>query len=1185
MSISFACPTCGRRFDAPDHLEGKQARCQTCGQVVTIARETVPIVQPAVETADPLSPIGTAAMDEMPLGTPLPSEYRPRARRGMHPGIVMAIAAGGATVVGLVVLLIVFVFSGGDERAERDIPDFRGARRDQSVSNGSRTRLPRLGEETLAATTSGRLTSLTLQAQRPRFDVQAVDVGEKPIREVSFARDLPRAVVVHVDDNALPKTHHATLYNLETGQAIGRVQLPEYTKIIGLAPDATAMAIASDHGKRQPEKLALWKWHDGSAKHFLKIIPPGNESVEWVHFLPPPNLFLQTSIDYTGVFDMVTSEQKYSLEVRYQSPTVSPCGRWVAIYHEDDGPENCHLQFYNSESGEPVAAFRPQFGERTDFGSASVSPDGRRFVLLLRSYGHLKYIGFCWDLETRRLVNKFRLPFLKTSDFEHPPIWWCGKDYLLIGNQLCHLDSGRYVWQYSPAIGQVSTDRVWLKVTDLGRNFLVPVHLPLPADRTKIEKKLAAVRPLLRRGDTVRVEVRGAQNAPTRIFESELSKAATKQLQAKGYRVAADAKICLRLSVSEKTEGEPHRFEPFIGKGEPFSVPDRVLHLAVDLVDAQGKITRHRDESYRIHAMGVRQVRGRDPASKILNDRWDSMIWEMKRFEFPKAFCDPALEGGFGSTEITLASFGTLPTVAVDGSPDEVAGVSVAPAAPMGPAWKYQKDMAPSPGKEFVGKRLKLSNARLFDVRFAGPEVGQVATLVDLPPKDGESNTTRAVQRVDLANSEQLSSFDVADDAELLDFRLDGKVIAVKVPSTANQVADRLEIWACSQQGDRQFLEWAPYKGRSYSELTSASLVGTNRLLTVDGISTLDLWELPDRKELASTAWNVRCYPPLSSQRKYVAVPRDKVIEILDTEDFSLAGRLPSDAVTQRNFNGGAFDRQGQRFAAVVGSGPEARFIVWDLEKGDLIKQFPTSTGDAGHRWIDERYYYAGGHLIDFQEEAAVWKYDHENCISATPDGRFWYGAVGRENRPYLCVTQVPSREVKSAIERAVTAGLLLGPGLPVSVRTLTEGNPPSEACRQLTKAVEETLSKQGFLVQHGAHVTMEVTVRNEPYERSRSFGFPAVAGATQRRCSVTLTLLDSEGSSYWFAHEVDFVECGPSGELREGEEGPWKEFAAWVRSQLLSKKVFRWSGHYGTAGESKLLYDDEEIRSKYSGR
>ena len=120
MSISFKCSLCGRQFDVPDHLEGKQARCQTCGQVVTIVREAILVYDPASQAAG--SPVSVATTPQnypqipYPTGEALPPPNLQAGRRRPHPGVVTAVAAAAvAVLIGLVAILAVTLASRGDQ--------------------------------------------------------------------------------------------------------------------------------------------------------------------------------------------------------------------------------------------------------------------------------------------------------------------------------------------------------------------------------------------------------------------------------------------------------------------------------------------------------------------------------------------------------------------------------------------------------------------------------------------------------------------------------------------------------------------------------------------------------------------------------------------------------------------------------------------------------------------------------------------------------------------------------------------------------------------------------------------------------------------------------------------------------------------------------------------------------------
>lgn len=782
MPISFGCPHCGRRFEVPDHLEGKRARCQTCGHVVSIVREAIPILDPLMEAYSDL-PAGPASLaeyftdDQFAASGPLLGSHPGRSRRReVHPAVIAGIAAGAAIVLGAIVIMAV-------SWASQDAP---------SVNENRRTP-PRLGGKMPANANPARPGSNAgpsepIVPNRPSStwalvpepgpslpQGQAIDVGDKAVRHALFAREVPRVVVEQVDRRTMPEKHQGTLCDTETGRPLGSFPLPEYSTILALSPDGSTMAVASTDFSRRPDILTLWAWQQGTARliQSIRVSKRDSDLVKWACFVSPTDLLIRMNGREVRLLDLTARQQRYSFEgPSSQSPAVSPGGRWLANYVENSDPRRCQVDFHDSQSGAIVATLKPNYDELTTFAASSFSPDGRRFVLLLADYGQRRYVGLCWDLESGRMQSEFWPPFLRSDAFEHPPLWWCGTDYLLIEDRLCHVGRGLYVRRYSPsAVGQVSMDRLWVPVNDLGRNFLVPTQIPLPTDREEIEQQLAKVRPVLRVGDTVRVEIHGAQSAPSRVFQNDLLNAFERRLKEKGYRLADDSGMCFRLSISETTEGEPVQFSS-IDRTNVLSVPNRVLHLKMELVDSHAVVQQQWEDSYSISTWPHERPR-KDAVTQILNERWDSIIWRMKRREFPRVIYASSVESVFGTTEINAATLRPeSPGIVRESASEPQESETGATPAFVGPAWTYQPDQAPSPTSEFVSKQLKLSEGRLFDARFAGPEVGQVAVLMQAISKDGQLDSMRSVERVDLTHSKVLGSFEVPDNAQLLDCRV-----------------------------------------------------------------------------------------------------------------------------------------------------------------------------------------------------------------------------------------------------------------------------------------------------------------------------------------------------------------------------------------------------------------------------
>ncbi len=1189
MSISFKCSLCGRQFDVPDHLEGKQARCQTCGQVVTIVREAILVYDPASQAAG--SPVSVATTPQnypqipYPTGEALPPPNLQAGRRRPHPGVVTAVAAAAvAVLIGLVAILAVTLASRGDQDRDHrpSQPDRRVGTdtpppirsnpgppsRENSLPGGpAPSRNPPAASD---APPKDRwsLAPDPMPPQSGQFQARAVDLGEAKDRPILIARDAPRAIVTQVDRGGLKVPAHVTVFDLVSARAIATAEIPNGSRVVAVSHDGNSMVVAPPVSGSPRNVFNVWNLNGNTAQPGPTVPLAGDDSgsVKRAWYVTADQLLVQPDSGKTRLYDLRTQQPRYTLDVESSTwPAVSPGGKWLVTCDRER-----IVRFYDSATGKVVCTLGPVGEAFGLFGGASFSPDGRRFLLVL-TVGGMCRRAFCWDMESGQRIAQLEIPYEQIGQRDEVPVWWCAKEYLVIGSHLCHLGMGLCYRRYANRpLGYLAQGRLWIDVQDCGHSCLVPAEIPLPNDRVTIQKDIQNFRPLLQRGDALRVEIRGADRAPRAAFPGELSSRVRQRLEKVGYRPTSQAPFCLQVSITEHEEGPAAEYEWWGGNAnrQAFTVPNRILCLTLELLDSRGAVKWKDDDNFRLPGRGFPfSVNKGDPATQLLNERWDSLISSMESYDFPSVLYDQDNVDSVDVTQINLAAL----TAQTDHEPSVESLLS---------SWTYQQDMALSPAREFVNKRLKLSEGRLFDARFAGPEAGQVAVLMSLSSGDGQISTSRRVERVDMANSQVLGSFEVAADAQLLDFRPDGRVIAVKVPNTSNSRPDRLEIWSCSPEGDKRFMEWAVYEDHFSTRLAWGLFVGTNRLLTHGQYSrTLELWQLPDRQKLRSIEWKSEAYPPLSAQRKYVAVPRKDAVEILDTTDLTVAGRLPLTPGSPERLDGGAFDRNGTRLAIVL----DDFIYIWNLENRQLVGRFPAKETAPGHRWLDQRYYYAGGHLIDLEEEATVWKYNHEHCLADSPDGRFWYAAVGPENRPYLCTTELPSRQVLSILEKALVAGVVLQPGFTVSVQTKTEGNPRSEFCQAITSAVKDELARRGFQVVHGAALTMQITIKDELQDRSRQVVSHVESGLTRHHLSVSLDLISSHNAS-WHEFMVDIVDYKASGELADGEQPPSEAFGSWIRSKIIPKKIFKWSP-YDTAGESELTFDGEEIKRGFSGR
>ncbi len=1200
MAISFGCPHCGRRFEVPDHLEGKQARCQTCGNVVVIRRE-----MPAEPDLLSISELESRATGQ---GSPLGVVVRSPGGVGMPRWLVMSAVGGGVLVLGLI-LFLVFSPGGGDDRANRRQGQHRQGGEPSvpppRLSSGL-THPATHGEKKLEGMRKGP--SKKVVEEPPKDETYSapvtweadgephlpglrfVDVGEGYVRYARFARDTPRVVVVRkIEERSLERSW-AALYDLASDRLLGTVELPKDTEVMALSPDGATMLVVRTGLVTESDWLTVWSWQEGTARLSAEVKPLDRRTrAAWAKYLTPDQFLVKNDRGNTSLVDGSKGGALREFgELENSTMALSPQGQRLAAFSRNYHGSQA-IRIHSPLTGEIMASREVPLDDSVDLLEMSFSPDGKHFAALFNSVGKSEYALFYQDMSSLRPMVRLNMPGSQVYFHRGDGLWWCGKDYLALGQMVCHLGEDVPAWYYrNKILGQLPDGRVWLLVTEFGHNHLAAVSLPLPSDQAIIDKELSHLRPVLDAGGSVRIDVQGANEVPAGLFEQGLRQAIANRLEKRGYRVATDAPHCLRVSVSDESVA-PSRGA--LGDEKERSEPDRVVHFDLKLVDVQDRVRWKFECNHRVPGSYIAREKQRDPGgvAKRLEGRWEQFAKDVKEYEFPVPWYEGELNEGFGTTTITremlLANHGA--GLARNGSGTPGLGAEGAPTAGLGLQWSYEPDPIPSPTREFVSRQVRLDDARLLDARFAGPEAAQVAVLMEGSRTsesesevglEGPSKARRYVQRVDLTNSEVLGSFDVPESAELLDFRPDGRVVAIRLRGDGAQVRNELHIWTCSDKGDQCVLRHTPYENRSMGRLSWAALVGTNRLLTQDIGKTLDLWQLPDGRRLDSIVWKSRTPPALSGQRKYIAAPRKDAMAILRTEDFSLVGHLKAPVVYERWYRDGAFDREGKRFAAIGTHFSCTSAKVWDLERGELVTEFPTSTQYSRHFWVDSRYYYAGGLLLDIEEEAVVWDYGSDDlCIPASPDGRFWYAAFDRKHRPSLWATRVPSSNALERIKRVLRGAQVLGPGGSVNVRMKKEGDPDAEFCRKFMELAKEGLGKRGLKVASGASVSVEITVRDEPTGSTVSPGGPYGEEEPLRCLDVRLEYLGPEGRKYWEAHEVWIVVGRSPGLVHGTDLSPWETFEAWWKLVVLPCRIYRWSDDE-VPGTSLLMADGEHI-------
>lgn len=136
MSISVACPDCGKRLKARDELAGKKIKCPDCERVLLVAVAPPVAQQPAINPAPAAPPPLPKIAREQP---PLPPVAQ--GRRVRWPWYV----GGGVVALGALIAVIVWIKGGVSTRDE----DYRGPPKIAKAIRGRQALIDRTRDQRL----------------------------------------------------------------------------------------------------------------------------------------------------------------------------------------------------------------------------------------------------------------------------------------------------------------------------------------------------------------------------------------------------------------------------------------------------------------------------------------------------------------------------------------------------------------------------------------------------------------------------------------------------------------------------------------------------------------------------------------------------------------------------------------------------------------------------------------------------------------------------------------------------------------------------------------------------------------------------------------------------------------------------------------------------------------------------
>lgn len=329
---------------------------------------------------------------------------------------------------------------------------------------------------------------------------------------------------------------------------------------------------------------------------------------------------------------------------------------------------------------------------------------------------------------------------------------------------------------------------------------------------------------------------------------------------------------------------------------------------------------------------------------------------------------------------------------------------------------------------------------------------------------------------------------------------------------------DRIDIWTVDD--GKPVLAFRPYheEEKSDQRVMACAFVDDDHLVTLSNQRKLVMWKLPECKAVYEIA-NAN-EPGLSPNQKYLAVSTGQGYLLLDSRTGKQEGRFNIEGV----MHVAAFHPDGKRFAASC-TGPRGpSIVIWSMEDGSVLSEFPIQrvhtwfgsslprgpsipssvpesirnritsitnriptsirgNNQSMHFCHDDHLLINNSILVDVKNELIVWKYRLANGAHSpqSPDGRHWYitpkGASGAE----LIAAKLPEPQVAEFLaKKELKPDFLLQPGGQVSTQiNIPDSGPGQSNLRQRAlKNLVEKYQNTGTSVGGGSDlvIAMDMT-------------------------------------------------------------------------------------------------------------
>ena len=296
-----------------------------------------------------------------------------------------------------------------------------------------------------------------------------------------------------------------------------------------------------------------------------------------------------------------------------------------------------------------------------------------------------------------------------------------------------------------------------------------------------------------------------------------------------------------------------------------------------------------------------------------------------------------------------------------------------------------------------------------------------------------------------------------------------------RVASILKPDEERLDIWSTGE--GKPVVALRPYneEDKNQRKITAAAFVDDEHLLTLNNQKKLVLWKLPECKAIYEIPEAVE--PGLSPNQQYLAVSTGRGYLLLDSRTGNQVGSFNIEGT----MHAAAFHADGTRFAASCDGLRGPSIVVWSMEDGSVLTEFPIQrTADQLHFCDKNHLLMNNDTLVDVEHRMIVWKYRLASGAHSpqSPDGRHWYVAPRGVSGAELVAVTLPEPQVAESLAgRDLKPEFLLEPGGNLSVQiNIPESGPGQQNLRQ--RALENLINKyqaHGTSVGGGSALTLKM--------------------------------------------------------------------------------------------------------------